>query len=362
MESPDRTWVSERRRGLLQLFGAATTGGVLTDAGDLVAGDASFRLVQDGECVPLEPLSGSEPVERFYAYQLPSGKWTGDNGARDDGGPYYSSLGTDSLQRHDTSLLFLYDGPNGLSLVVVHGKIGESPNGGGSASFAISGLPDGGSWVVKDDLYLDPETGEQAATNYDRWAVDGEPQRIDWTWGGNTDGGAFRGLGEGAEVTVDPAFNGDAALYEQHYSGDVTAWQALSGSASSPERHDLDMTKPVTIAAGSCDGTTTSPTPTETATDTPTPTEDGGGATDDSTETETETETESETKTETETERSEDREARKEEREQRKHERKQRKHEKKEERKQRKHQRKQRKHERKRAEKEEREQRKHERK
>ncbi|MFB6129758.1 MAG: hypothetical protein ABEJ28_02945 [Salinigranum sp.] len=240
------------RRALLRAAGATVGVSTVARAAGAQQG-GQFSVVQGGDCTSITPLSGGEPVEARYGYQLPGGKWTGKNGATDDGGPYFQSTGTSALQRKNTSLLFLYDGPKGLSLVVVHGKGGPGKRGGGAATFTFSGLPGDGSWVVKDDFYLDPKTGTPADTNYDRWKLDGPEQKIDWTWGGHyTDGGAFRGLGSQFEVRIDPAFNDASALDSQDYSGKVSDWQVLSGSFQNPERHSLDLSTPVTVRSGSC--------------------------------------------------------------------------------------------------------------
>ena len=237
-------------RGMGALAGTATFGapGVLaTDDGP------GYVFVQGDTCFPMVPLSGDEPVEELYDYRLPRRYVSEENGASDPGtGPYYSSAGTDSLQAPDSSVMFLYDGPDGLSLVLVHGDAADG--GGGSATFTLSNVPAGASWVVKDDLYRDPETGEIAESNFDRWRTDGRTHEIDWTWGGRTDGGALRGLGDDFEVRIDPEFNEDAALYEEHYEGDVEDWQAVVGSRNGLRRVGLELDEPVTLRSGECDG------------------------------------------------------------------------------------------------------------
>lgn len=241
------------RRGVLELAAGALAAGALADA---ATGQTGFVVEQAGDCVPVTPLSGSEPVEEFYDYQLPAGRYAGENGASDDGGPYFSSRGTQDLQRSDASLVFLYDGPEGLSLVVLHGSTETSQQGGGSATFTLTGMPVDGSWVVKDDLYRDPATGRQDESNYDRWRADGDTHQVSWTWSnGGTDGGAFRDITAAlaAGVTIDPAFNGDAERLEHNYEGQVTDWFVVTGSASNPEFHALALDQPVTLRAGSCE-------------------------------------------------------------------------------------------------------------
>lgn len=242
------------RRSVLKTVGLSTTVGGL--AGRFQSDEAGYVLEQGGNCVPIQPLSGDLPVEEFYDYSIREVYASDENGGRDPGSrPYYSSVGTTHLQQAGTSLLFLYEGPNGTSLVAVHGRAGDRSSPGGSVSFDVAGLPSSGSWVVKDDLYRDPSSGELAATNYDRWSIDGADHRIDWTWGtAATDGGAFLGLGSGSTVSITPAFNEQAALWNQHYEGRVEEWQVLSGDARDPTRTSLDMSTAVTIRSGRCDG------------------------------------------------------------------------------------------------------------
>ncbi len=252
---PDDTAASVTRRGALGLIAGAVAAGGLAGT---VGGTGEFVVEQGGDCVPVTPLSGDLPVEAFYDYQLPAGKFEGTSGASDEGGPYFRSLGTEALQRADASLLFLYRGPKGLSLVVLHGSLDEGEHGGGSATFAISGLPADGSWVVQDDRYLDPETGEPAGTNYDRWRVVGSTHVVTWTWtADSTDGGAFRDVSSALDggVTVDPAFDDAAERLAHNYDGTVTDWQVLSGALDDPDRRSLALDEPVTIRKGSCPST-----------------------------------------------------------------------------------------------------------
>lgn len=335
MTSPLDT--SPRRRTLLQFLGAAAGTGAVERTYRAMAADPERAVVleQDDRCVELTPLSGDESVEAFYDYRYPTERYEGVSGSE---GYTYSSAGTTDLQRDRTSLLFLYEGPDGLSLVVVHGRL-EGDDDGGVVTLTMRGMPASASWVVRDDYYL--EGGQPAASNFDRWDGDGEVHELDWAYkGGRTDGGAVRGLGREFEFTVEPAFNDDAALADDHDFGPIEAWEALSGDRENPERFPLRLDRPVTVRTGGCDGAAV-------GSGSSTVTDDGSGSGDrDGTD--------------------DDREETKHERKQRKHaekhRRKQRKHERKHERKQRKHERKHRRKQRKHAEKAEREQRKHERK
>ena len=244
------------------LAGVGATVGSIALTGRTAAADASPSsadpprvVVRQGEqCFPVAPFTGEQSVEEYYDYRIPDRYASEANGGTDPGsGPYYSSEGTTRLQQDGTSLLFLYDGPGGLSLVAVHGSTATGPSGGGSATFEVAGLPDDGSWVVRDDYYTDPDTGAIAGTNYDNWDVDGEPQVVDWTWAdGRTDGGAFRGLAGALPITVAPAFDRDATLFGEHYDGTVGSWQFLAPDGDGVTRTPLDLDAPVTIEAGTC--------------------------------------------------------------------------------------------------------------
>lgn len=251
--------VRPNRRRIVKLLGIGATGGAVQwlrrasgDDGDGGADAAesefkpAFVAVQDDRCVPLEPLSGEEPVAELYDYTYPQDQYDGPPGS--DGGSF-SSEGTKDLQRDRSSVLFLYDGPDGLSLVVVHGHVGGKGDEGGAVSFTVRGLPDDGEWVVKDDFYV--EDGE--VQSEDRWAVDADPHVLDWAYvGGRTDGGAFRGLGPQPEIHVEPAFNEAAARWDDYDYGRLESWEVLSGDREDMDRYELRMDEPVSIRAGGC--------------------------------------------------------------------------------------------------------------
>ena len=224
------------RRGFLSAVAVGLGGaGLSHHALARESGDATYALQQGDQCVPITPLSGDETVEEFYDYRTPN---------TDPSGSAYSSYGTTHLQRPETSILFLYDGPKGLSLVVVHDKLNDGTNGG-AVTFRFGDLTKG-EWVVGDDIY----DGE---TNYDRFQETETGWKVDWTWGsGRSDGGAYRPLGDDFAVTVDPSFNEEAALYGEHYEGKISDWQVLSGDRSDPDRTSLSLTEPITIRAGGC--------------------------------------------------------------------------------------------------------------
>ncbi|WP_132058244.1 PKD domain-containing protein [Halorussus amylolyticus] len=204
---------------------------VSLSGGTATAAENTFVVEQGDDCFEVSPLQGDEDVESFYDYRNPlnSDEYT------------YSSYMPDHLPREDASRMFLYDGPDGVSLVMVHNERGGT-GGGSAATFRFSGLPDDGEWAIVDD-------------NYDGRDDRISRNRIDWTWyGDRTDGGAFNGLDDaGTEITVTPEFNEDAALYDDlDRTGELTAWEFLTGSLGGPDVEGLDMDRPVTIRAGHC--------------------------------------------------------------------------------------------------------------
>lgn len=209
----------------------------------------SYVVEQGDQCQPIEPLSTDGTVGSFYDYRNHE---THDNGTD----RMYSSYGTTHLQENNTSALFLHQGTDGLSLVMVHDRL-DGGTTGGVASFDIVGVPSETEWVVQDDLY----DGE---TNMAEWH-DG-PGRLgaDWIWSENrTDGGAIQGgLNDAFAVTVQPDFNEDAAHYENeslydpdfHGNGTIDDWDVLSGDADDPDRTTLSsLEEPVTVRTGTCD-------------------------------------------------------------------------------------------------------------
>lgn len=222
------------RRTVLRTLGVGLVGGTLADAAAGQERAPPVVVEQDGECFPVEPVPGDEPVGAFYDYGVARTR--------------YSSAGTVGLQREEASLLFLYREAGGpLSLVVVHERLGGDGDGG-SASFELVGLPRSGEWVVEDDRY-------DGDSQFDRWNHDGSRSTVDWTWqGGRTDGGAFEGLGTDFSISVRPGFGDEAALDGRFYDGTVRRWQFLSGDPSDPERVSLALDRPVTVRTGRCPG------------------------------------------------------------------------------------------------------------
>jgi hypothetical protein len=253
MSERDATTDGIERRSVLAAV-ATGLGGVGVARRSLAgAQDANQYVVEQGDrCVPVTPISGDETVAEFYDYRTPN---------TDPSGDAYSSYGTTDLQRPETSICFLYDGPDGLSLVVVHDALRDG-TGGGAATFDLRfENPHRGSWVVGDDDY-------DAPSNYDTWERTDDGWRIDWTWAeGRSDGGVYRPLGDEFAVTIDPAFNEDATLHGEYYEGDVTDWELLTGDRSDPERVSLALDRPLVIRTGSCRGNPTTTTTRETTTE-----------------------------------------------------------------------------------------------
>lgn len=201
--------------------------------GTAVGQQSESYVVEQGErCTEIAPLSvENQTVSEFYGHTL--------NGS-DETLPYSANTPIDIEESNDaTSTFFLYDGPEGLSLVVIHGA--TNATSGGAASLDFQGLDGNGTWVVKDDPRNE---------SLERW----NETSVDWSWrDAYTDGGALRGAFDGQfEIAIDPAFNGQAAL-EPLTPGNVTEWRALSAEDTSLTPVELDMNQSVTVSSGSCE-------------------------------------------------------------------------------------------------------------
>jgi hypothetical protein len=164
------------------------------------------------------PLQGVAEVEAFYGHP---------------GGASRSNTG---LEQSDTSLLFLYEDPQGrVSLVMIHDA---NDGSGGAAVFDLAGIPEGTEFVVKDD----ESDGPYAIT------LPGGTASVSWRWSDiNTDGGALSGSLEQRAwtITITPQFPSSGGLSP----GQITAWKFLTGSLDDPIEIVLDMTKPIVISA-----------------------------------------------------------------------------------------------------------------
>jgi hypothetical protein len=237
---------STSRRSTLQALGTLLAAGGVTGAVTAQQDDSSYQITQADQTTSVEPLSGDVPVEEWYSYRLPE-EYAGVGVHDVDGGPYYESVGTQSLQREATSITFLYDGPGGLHFVTVHGMATEDGDGGAVTWDVVVDAEDA-SWLVRDDEYWDPETGERPASNLDNWHTDSDHHRIDWTWSAQAnDGGVLGPLTPASGLLIDPAYNEAATLYGERYTGTVTDWHFLSGDAADPDRYALALDEPLAI-------------------------------------------------------------------------------------------------------------------
>jgi len=223
------------------------------------AENTSYRIVQGDQEVAVEPIEGNVPVEEFYDYRYPYQSRDNPSWGRS-----FSSEGTSQYQQDDTSILMLYEGPNGVSLVAIHDKYYENPeNGtqGSSVSWQLTGLPDDGEWAVIDDDYdwrnesVEKDDIHRLAADHRAGAAgnDGEPPegvdaQLSWVWTtGRSDGMAYRGLGgDDVSITIDPAFNEDS--YHRYgddrrpdedpddpeegeqYNGSIEDWQVITAT------------------------------------------------------------------------------------------------------------------------------------
>lgn len=202
--------------------------------GSVVGQGQTYVLEQDGSCTELRPVSyQDQTVEEFYGY-------TGTNNSTMK---FSANTPVDLEERNDDySTLFLYEGSGGLSLVVMHDGVNGS--GGGAASMEFVGLPEDGTWAVRDD------PPNESVEVWNRTTDDGVA--VDWGWrGAYTDGGAFQGLGDDFEIQITPSFN-DGAEIDPVTPGNVTGWRALSAGGDGVRAVNLSMDAPVTLRAGSC--------------------------------------------------------------------------------------------------------------
>ncbi|MDS0475117.1 CARDB domain-containing protein [Natrinema sp. 1APR25-10V2] len=216
------------------VVGTSVSVGIVAAQSAQSGASEEYAVVQDDECFTVEPLgNGSQSVESFYDYRTP---YTSPSSHT------YSSFGTTHLQKDDTSRLFLYEGSEGVSLVLLHDQH-RGNSSGGAVTMQFDGLPENGEWVVEDDSYDGRD---------DEFDHRGSSSRITWVYtDSRNDGAAFRGgLEDEFGITIEPAFN-DAADFRV-YEGRITDWEAISATDGGYERTSLDMSEPVTIQSGGC--------------------------------------------------------------------------------------------------------------
>jgi hypothetical protein len=183
----------------------------------VLGGEPTTRKItveQGSDTYKMVPLSNGQTIENFYDY-----------GNAEINSPL-------PVAKSDTSRLFFWSGPSGLSLV----SLQDEPRDGSGAAVTLEfdGLPTGsGSWVVQDD------PGSNSADSYGTTP--------DWTWtDDNTDGGAFRGGLTNTTITVTPKFN-EQASKEPLTPGQITDWEILSGRATDPNNGSLATDQSITI-------------------------------------------------------------------------------------------------------------------
>ena len=228
-------------------------------ADDAPTAEHTYRIVQGDQEFQVRPIEGDVPVEEFYDYRYPY-----QDRENPSWGRSFSSQGTLTYQQDSTSILMLYEGPNGVSLIAIHDKYHENPDNGtagSSVSFQLTGLPEDGEWAVIDDDYgwrnetVEKDDIHQLGADHRAGAAgnDGEPPgdvdaRLSWVWtAGRSDGMAYRGLGQDdVSLTIDPAFNensyhryGDDRRPDEdpddpeegeQYNGTIDDWQVISAT------------------------------------------------------------------------------------------------------------------------------------
>ncbi|WP_265107825.1 CARDB domain-containing protein [Halosolutus halophilus] len=198
-------------------------------------GSDKYSVIQGDQCITIEPLGfAHQSAEEFYDYRTPD---------TDPSSPTYSSHGTRNLQEDDTSIVFLHESRDGLSLGFVHDRTNGNSSGG-AATFQISGLPEDGEWVIEDDNY------DGADDEFDHR---NETSRISWVWAQNrSDGAVFNGgLEDDFAIEVFPMFNDEADF--RVYDGEISDWEVISGPPNDRKRTSLDMREPIVIQSGGCD-------------------------------------------------------------------------------------------------------------
>lgn len=239
------TGVGERLRAIAltalivtSLFTFVSVGGASS------AAPQSYVVKQGSSCWEVTPLGdGTQNVSDFYDYRSPATTPSSDK---------YSSFGTTHLQENQVSNLFLYNGSDGVSLVMLHDKLGEAPYAS-TVTFNFSGLPTSREWVVEDDTYPGRD---------DNFTHEATTSTINWKWTGNrTDGAAVRGLEDTASYTaveIDPEFNENATYWGiWPVSGGqnrITSWKLITGpDAVDPSaKATLAMDGNVTVGPGEC--------------------------------------------------------------------------------------------------------------
>jgi PKD repeat protein len=176
----------------LVAFGGTSGSALAQEDQDGGSDDRQFEVSYGTNSELVAPFSGTESITDVYDYS----SYTADI----------------ELQKEDTARLFLYDGPNGLSLGTVIDS--TSSDDGGQTGYEIDGFPADGAWVIKDD------SGDTYGTA-PAWS---------WDSGGNTDGGVIRGGFDGEfEITITPELNQGRDDPDNDEDGTVDGWEFVYG-------------------------------------------------------------------------------------------------------------------------------------
>ena len=200
-----------RRTVLKTVFSASILPQAYTSAVDATK-NSNYKLIQNDREIIINPIEhNNNPVEDFYNY---------NNG---------SSNSLTNIEKSDTSRIFLYNGPNGISLCIVHDKSETGKDG--EAEYEFDGLPQNGSWAVKDD----PS---------DKYSLN----KASWAWKeGQTGGGVFRNLLGNDVLTIESKKNTTSSI------------EILSGDADSPSIIKINSDTEFSIQEGVDNGSRMKP-------------------------------------------------------------------------------------------------------
>jgi FlaG/FlaF family flagellin (archaellin) len=225
--------------------------------------DCRFRISQGSTeriVTPLNWKDGDGSARSFYSY-----------GHNDGTGHWHSHLDEDFMESN-TSYMFFYEYRGEVSLVMVHDKpdahcghgstdavegncFTSSDEGGGAVNMTFTGLPEEGSWVVKDEPWDFPDDDlEETCGGVDN--ISSPTRRACWFWySGNSDGavlkGGFSGDLSNLEITVYASWNRSSVAWgsvgPQDDNDMINRWAFVTGTERSNEEFDLELEEPLTI-------------------------------------------------------------------------------------------------------------------
>lgn len=133
-DGTDELTLDVNRRQFLASGATGVAAGGLFAGGTVAQTGRTVTVTQGGESFEVEPLQyENQSIEQFHSYDDPAS---------------VSANTPTGLERSDTSRVFFYEGPDGLSFVVIHDEPFDGD--GGEVRFEFDGLSSG-SWVVRDD-------------------------------------------------------------------------------------------------------------------------------------------------------------------------------------------------------------------